>query len=85
MKGLLLLLYETYVAGTRDSEKSFNPNIEVKVVVNGIPNKLYSQGMKTRFAGRSLQKIWKGKQFNDCNRLLYRRHFRSIDRSQEYE
>ena len=49
MKGLLLLFYEPYTAGARDSEKTFNPDItEVKVVVNGIPNKVYSQGMKTR-------------------------------------
>ena len=49
MKGLLLLFYEGYVGGARDSEKTFNPDItEVKVVVNGIPNKIYSQGMKTR-------------------------------------
>ena len=40
---------ERNVAGARDNEKSFNPNIaEVKVIVNGIPNKVYSQGMKTR-------------------------------------
>ena len=30
-------------------KKTFNPDItEVKVTVNGIPNKIYSQGMKTR-------------------------------------
>ena len=46
MKGLLLLFYE---GGARDSEKTFNPDItEVKVTVNGILNKIYSQGMKTR-------------------------------------
>ena len=49
MKGLLLLFYEPYTGGARDSEKTFNPDItEVKVTVNGIPNKIYSQGMKTR-------------------------------------
>lgn len=49
MKGLLLLFYEPDVEGARDSEKTFNPDItEVKVTVNGIPNKVYSQGMKTR-------------------------------------
>ena len=48
MKGLLFLSYEPYAGRARDSEKSFNPNIkDVKVVVNGIPNKVYSQGMKT--------------------------------------
>ena len=49
MKGLLLLFCEPYAGGARDSEKTFNPDItEVKVTVNGIPNKIYSQGMKTR-------------------------------------
>ena len=48
MKGLLLF-YKPYVAGARDSEKTFNPGItEVKMVVNGIPNKVYSQGMNIR-------------------------------------
>ncbi|CAH3132969.1 unnamed protein product, partial [Pocillopora meandrina] len=41
MKGLLF--YEPYVAGARDSEKTFNPVItKVKVIVNGIPNKVNS-------------------------------------------
>ena len=41
MKGLLLLFYEGYAGGARDSEKTFNPDItEVKVTVNGIPNKI---------------------------------------------
>ena len=49
MKGLLLLFYEPYVEGARDSGKTFSPDItEVKVTVNGIPTKVYSQGMKTR-------------------------------------
>ena len=48
MKGLLLF-YEPYVAGARDSEKTFNPDItEVKVVVDRILNRVYSQGMGTR-------------------------------------
>lgn len=47
LKGLLLLFYEGYAAGARDSEKTFNPEItDVKVVVNGVPNKVYSQGVK---------------------------------------
>ena len=49
MKGLLLLFYEPYAEGARDSEKTLNPDItQVKVTVNGIPNKVYSQGMKSR-------------------------------------
>ena len=48
MKGLLQF-YEPYVAGAIDSEKTFNPDItEMKIIVNGIPNKVYSRGMKTR-------------------------------------
>ena len=48
VKGLPLF-YEPYVAGARDSEKTFNPDItEVKVIVNGILNKVYSQGMEIR-------------------------------------
>ena len=41
--------YKQYVAHGRESEKTFNPDItEVKVIVSGIPNKFYSQGMETR-------------------------------------
>ena len=41
MKGLLLF-YEPYVAGARDTEKTLNPDIiKVKVIVNGIPNKIW--------------------------------------------
>ena len=40
MKGLLLLFFEPYAAGARDSETIFNPDItDVKVFVNGIPMK----------------------------------------------
>ena len=71
MKGLLLL-NKPYVAGARDSEKTFNPDItEVKVILNGIPNKVYSQGIEKRYVGRGLPKIWKGKQHDECNRRLY--------------
>ena len=37
MKGLLLLFYEPYAEGARDSDIT-----QVKVTVNGIPNKVYS-------------------------------------------
>ena len=38
-----LLFYEPRVVGTRVSEKTFDPDItEVKVIVKGIPNKVYS-------------------------------------------
>ena len=49
MQGLPLLLEEPHVAGVRDSDKTFSPDItEVKVIVSGVAKKVYSQGMKTR-------------------------------------
>ena len=54
MKGILLLFYQPYTAGTRDSEKTLNADInEIKVDINGIPNMLFSQGMKK-------EDLWKG-------------------------
>ena len=48
MKGLPLF-YKLYVAGARDSENTFKLDItEVNVVVSRIPNKVYSQGKKTK-------------------------------------
>lgn len=45
MRGLLF--YNPHPAGARDSEKMSNPDItEVKVDVNGVLNKIFSQGMK---------------------------------------
>ena len=47
MSGLLLLFVKGYGAGQRDSEAFVNPNItDVKVNINGVPNKVYSQGIK---------------------------------------
>ena len=49
MKGLLLLFCETHAGGARDSEKFINPDITgVKVTINGMPNKVYSQGIEGR-------------------------------------
>ena len=49
MKGILFLFCETHVEGTRDSEKFFNPDItDVKISINGIPNKVNSQGLEPR-------------------------------------
>jgi len=49
LSGLLLLFVDTYTAGARDSEKFSNPNLtDIKVTINGEPNKLYSQGLKAR-------------------------------------
>ena len=47
LSGLLLLFVKPYDAGKRDSEAFVNPDItDVKVNINGVPNKVYSQGLK---------------------------------------
>ena len=44
LKGILLLFVEPYTAGTRDSEKYFNPNLtKVAVTANGSP---YNNGIE---------------------------------------
>ena len=49
MKGILFLFCEPHTGGARDSEKFENPDItSVKVTVNGMPNKVYSQGIEGR-------------------------------------
>ena len=46
LKGILLLFITPYTAGTRDSEAYFNPDInKVKVTVNGVPNRVYNEGI----------------------------------------
>ena len=46
LKGILLLFINPYTAGTRDSEAYFNPDItKVKVTVNGMPNRVYNEGI----------------------------------------
>jgi len=47
MKGILMLFEETGSGFDRDCEKFYNPKIEkVEVTVEGVPNQLYSQGMR---------------------------------------
>ena len=50
MKGLLLF-YKPYMKGGGDSEEFLSS--QVKVTMNGTPNKVFSQGMKARDVGRS--------------------------------
>ena len=46
LKGILLLFISPYTAGNRDSEYYFNPDItKVKVTVNGVPNRVYNEGI----------------------------------------
>ena len=47
MKGILLLFCEPHAGGARDSVTFFNPDItNVKVSMNGVPNKVNSQGLE---------------------------------------
>ena len=46
LKGILLLFINPYTAGARDTESYFNPDItKVKVTVNGVPNRIYNEGI----------------------------------------
>ena len=46
LKGILLLFISPYTEGNRDSEFYFNPDItKVKVTVNGVPNRVYNEGI----------------------------------------
>ena len=46
LKGILLLFISPYTAGNRDSEYYFNPDItKVAVTVNGVPNRVYNEGI----------------------------------------
>ena len=46
LKGILLLFINTYADGARNSEHYFNPDItKVKVTVNGVPNRVYNEGI----------------------------------------
>ena len=46
LKGILLLFINPYKPGARDSESYFNADItKVKVTVNGVPNRVYNEGI----------------------------------------
>ena len=46
LKGILLLCINPQAAGTLDTEHYFNPDItKVKVTVNGVPNRVYNEGI----------------------------------------
>ena len=59
LKAILLLFIEPYTAGTRDSEKHFNPDItKVNVTINGSPNNgIDGRTCGLRSADSSEQKI----------------------------
>ena len=46
LKGILLLFINSFTPGAQDTEHFFNPDItEVKVTVNGVPNRVYNEGL----------------------------------------
>ena len=46
LKGILLLFINQYIAGARDTEQYFNPDItKVNVTVNGVPNRVFNEGL----------------------------------------
>ena len=46
LKGILLLFINPFVSGARNTENFFNPDItKVKVTVNGVPNRVYNEGI----------------------------------------
>ena len=53
MAGILCLFTEAYTAGTRDSEKFVN---SISVNIDGVPNRLFSQGMVPPDAWESIKK-----------------------------
>ena len=62
LKGILLLFIDRYTGGTRDSENYFNPDItKVKVTVNGVPNRVYNEGISGTDMWREISRFLKSK------------------------
>ena len=62
LKGILLLFIVPYTAGARDSESYFNPDItNVEVTINGIPNRVYNNGIKGHDMWREASRLFSTK------------------------
>ena len=62
LQGILLLFIDPYVAGARDSENYPNPSItKVKVTVNGVPNRVYNEGLSGTNMWREISRYFKSK------------------------
>ena len=62
LKGILLLFIAPYTAGTRDSENYLNPDVtKVKVTVNGVPNRVYNEGISGTDMWREISRFLKPK------------------------
>ena len=60
LKGILLLFINPYAAGARDTEHYFNPDItKVKVTVNGVPNRVYNEGISGSDMWKELTRYFK--------------------------
>ena len=60
LKGILLLCINPYTAGARDSESYFNPGItKVKVTVNGVPDRVYNEGITDKDMWNELTRYFK--------------------------
>ena len=73
LKGILLLFIVPYNAGARDSENYFNPDItNVEVSINGIPNRVYNNGIKGHDMWREASRLFstKGKKQGASNMTL---------------
>ena len=56
MKGIMLFLIKNYAAGTRYSEQFVNPRVQdLSVTIDGVPHKLFSDGMKSTDVWKSLK------------------------------
>ena len=62
LKGILLLFIVPYTAGARYTENYFNPDItNVEVTINGIPNRIYNNGIKGHDMWREASRLFSTK------------------------
>ena len=62
LKGILLLFIVPYNSGVRDTEAYFNPDItNVEVTINGIPNRVYNNGIKGHDMRREASRLFSTK------------------------
>ena len=60
LKGILLLCINPQAAVARDTEHYFNPDItKVKVTVNGVPNRVYNEGISGSYMWKELTRYFK--------------------------
>ena len=62
LKGILLLFIVPYTADARNTENYFNPDItNVEVTINGIPNRVYNNGIKGHDMWREASRLFSNK------------------------